>query len=172
MSEVTAKELHRILRFRFRLDDSSAAQLIEDAHAAERSAIDLYQFTRQLNEAADENSRQQVVQMMWETPIDPDADDEPSNPPAAAGGQCNQLLDRTSGPSESALCIADWLSALLREHETFESRPRLCHRCGAAKWIIADALEGDLAISGLATFGYREGWQRIVSCGLDDLVGR
>ena len=46
MSEVRAKELHRILKSRFRLDDSSAARLIEDAYAAERSAIDLYQFTR------------------------------------------------------------------------------------------------------------------------------
>jgi uncharacterized tellurite resistance protein B-like protein len=66
MSEVRAKELHRILRSRFRLDDSSASQLIEDAYAAERSAIDLYQFTRLLNEALDGKSRHQVVQMMWE----------------------------------------------------------------------------------------------------------
>jgi uncharacterized tellurite resistance protein B-like protein len=66
MSEVRAKELHRILRSHFRLDDLSAAQLLEDACAAERSAIDLYQFTRQLNEALDGNGRHQVVQMMWE----------------------------------------------------------------------------------------------------------
>jgi uncharacterized tellurite resistance protein B-like protein len=66
MSEGRAKELHRILRSRFRLDDSSASQLIEDAYAAERSAIDLYQFTRVLNEALDGKSRHQVVQMMWE----------------------------------------------------------------------------------------------------------
>jgi uncharacterized tellurite resistance protein B-like protein len=66
MSEVRAKELHRILRSRFRLDDSSASQLIEDAYAAERSAIDLYQFTRLLNEALDDKGRHQVVQMMWE----------------------------------------------------------------------------------------------------------
>jgi uncharacterized tellurite resistance protein B-like protein len=66
MSEVRAKELHRILRSRFRLDDSSTAQLIEDACRTERSAIDLYQFTRLLNEGLDDRSRQQVVQMMWE----------------------------------------------------------------------------------------------------------
>jgi uncharacterized tellurite resistance protein B-like protein len=66
MSEVRAKELHRILRYRFRLDDSSAAQLIEDACAAERRAIDLYQFTRLLNEVLDDQGRHQVVQMMWE----------------------------------------------------------------------------------------------------------
>jgi uncharacterized tellurite resistance protein B-like protein len=66
MSEVRAKELYRILRSRFRLDHSSATQLIEDAYGAERSAIDLYQFTRLLNEALDDKSRHQVVQMMWE----------------------------------------------------------------------------------------------------------
>jgi uncharacterized tellurite resistance protein B-like protein len=66
MSEVRAKELHRILKSRFRLDDSSATQLIEDAYAAERNAIDLYQFTRLLNETLDDKSRHQVVQMMWE----------------------------------------------------------------------------------------------------------
>jgi hypothetical protein len=68
--------------------------------------------------------------------------------------------------------MANRLSALLREHETFESRPGFCHRWGAAKWIIADAIEGDLVISGRGcNLGYREGWQSIVSCGLDDLVG-
>jgi uncharacterized tellurite resistance protein B-like protein len=66
MSEVRAKELHRILSSRFKLDDSSANQLIRDAYAAERSAIDLYQFTRLLNEALDDKDRRQVVQMMWE----------------------------------------------------------------------------------------------------------
>ena len=66
MSDARAKELRRILRSRFRLDDSSATQLIGDAYAAERSAIDLYQFTRLLNEALDDKSRRQVVQMMWE----------------------------------------------------------------------------------------------------------
>ena len=34
--------------------------------AAERSAIDLYQFTRLLNVALDDKGRRQVVQMMWE----------------------------------------------------------------------------------------------------------
>jgi autotransporter passenger strand-loop-strand repeat protein len=35
-------------------------QLIEDAYAAERGAIDLYQHTRLLNEALDDRSRHQV----------------------------------------------------------------------------------------------------------------
>jgi uncharacterized tellurite resistance protein B-like protein len=40
--------------------------LIGDAYAAEGGAIDLYQFTRLLNEALDDNGRRQVVQMMWD----------------------------------------------------------------------------------------------------------
>jgi uncharacterized tellurite resistance protein B-like protein len=65
-SEVRAKELHRILRSRFRLDDTPTTQLIEDACRAERSAIDPYQFTRLLNKGLDDRGRQQVVQMMWQ----------------------------------------------------------------------------------------------------------
>jgi uncharacterized tellurite resistance protein B-like protein len=61
MSDVKSKHLCRILMSSFGLDDSSAAQLIEDACAAERGAIDLYQFTRQLNETLDGNGRHQSV---------------------------------------------------------------------------------------------------------------
>ena len=66
MSEVRSKQLRRILRSSFGLDDSSVTPLIENACAAERSAIDLYQFTRLLNEALDDKGRHRVVQMMWE----------------------------------------------------------------------------------------------------------
>ena len=66
MSEVRSKQLRRILRSSFGLDDSSVTPLIENACAAERSAIDLYQFTRLLNEALDDKARHRVVQMMWE----------------------------------------------------------------------------------------------------------
>ena len=66
MSEVRSKLLRRILMSSFGLDDSSVTVLIENACAAERSAIDLYQFTRLLNEALDDKGRHQVIQMMWE----------------------------------------------------------------------------------------------------------
>jgi uncharacterized tellurite resistance protein B-like protein len=66
MSDVKSKQLRRILMFSFGLDDSSVTVLIENACAAERSAIDLYQFTRLLNEALDDKGRHQVIQMMWE----------------------------------------------------------------------------------------------------------
>jgi uncharacterized tellurite resistance protein B-like protein len=66
MSDVKLKQLRRILRSAFGLDDLSVTVLIENACAAERSAIDLYQFTRLLNEALDDKGRHQVIQLMWE----------------------------------------------------------------------------------------------------------
>jgi uncharacterized tellurite resistance protein B-like protein len=67
MSERKRRGLHTVLRSGFGLDDAVATRLIEDGHAAERKAIDLYQFTRQIKDAFDEEGRRRVVQMMWET---------------------------------------------------------------------------------------------------------
>jgi len=55
------------LRSGFELDDATAAELIRDGSAAERKAIDLYQFTRQIKDAFDDTGRRRVVQMMWDT---------------------------------------------------------------------------------------------------------
>jgi uncharacterized tellurite resistance protein B-like protein len=67
MSEARRRGLHAIVRSGFELDDAAAEQLIQDGHAAERKAIDLYQFTRQIKDAFDEDGRRRVVQMMWDT---------------------------------------------------------------------------------------------------------
>ncbi len=67
MSEGKRKGLHAIVRAGFELDDAAAAKLIEEGYAAERKAIDLYQFTRQIKDAFDEDGRRRVVQMMWDT---------------------------------------------------------------------------------------------------------
>jgi uncharacterized tellurite resistance protein B-like protein len=66
MSEARRKKLHAVLKSRFELDDRSTKQLISDAAAAERSAIDLYHFTRQLNAGLDDEERRGIVKMMWE----------------------------------------------------------------------------------------------------------
>jgi uncharacterized tellurite resistance protein B-like protein len=66
MSDVRRKRLYRILKTNFGLDDLSTDQLIKDAFASERSSIDLYQFTRQINNALDEEGRLRIVKMMWE----------------------------------------------------------------------------------------------------------
>ena len=66
MSEARRKKLHAVLKSRFELDDCATNQLISDAVAAERNAIDLYHFTRQLNAALDDEARRGIVKMMWE----------------------------------------------------------------------------------------------------------
>ena len=65
MSEARRGKLHAVLKSSFGLDDRTTAQLIDDAAAADRSAIDLYHFTRQLNDVDDEG-RRRIVKMMWE----------------------------------------------------------------------------------------------------------
>jgi uncharacterized tellurite resistance protein B-like protein len=67
MSEGKREGLHAIVKAGFELDDAGAAQLIEEGYAAERKSIDLYQFTRQIKDAFDEEGRRRVVQMMWDT---------------------------------------------------------------------------------------------------------
>jgi uncharacterized tellurite resistance protein B-like protein len=66
MSQTRRKKLHAVLKSSFGLDYVATTQLIEGAAVAERSAIDLYHFTRQLNEVLDEEGRRRIVGMMWE----------------------------------------------------------------------------------------------------------
>jgi uncharacterized tellurite resistance protein B-like protein len=57
---------YAVLKSSFGLDDGITDQLIDDAAAADRSAIDLYHFTRQLNRVLDDEGRRRIVKMMWE----------------------------------------------------------------------------------------------------------
>lgn len=66
MSAARRETLHAVLKSGFGLDDPTTAQLIDDASVAEGSAIDLYHFTRQLNDALDDEGRCRIVKMMWE----------------------------------------------------------------------------------------------------------
>jgi uncharacterized tellurite resistance protein B-like protein len=66
MSEIRREKLRAILKSSFGLDDHIAAQLIEQSAAVDRDAIDLYHFTRQLNEVLDDEGRCRTVRMMWE----------------------------------------------------------------------------------------------------------
>lgn len=65
MSLARRSALHTILKSGFELDDCAAAQLIVEAAAIERVAIDLYHFTRQLNNFLNDDGRQRTVRMMW-----------------------------------------------------------------------------------------------------------
>ena len=66
MSQTRREKLLAVLKSSFGLDYVTTTQLIEGAAAAERSAIDLYYFTRQLNEVLDDEGRRRIVGMMWE----------------------------------------------------------------------------------------------------------
>lgn len=66
LSDVRRARLHAIFRSNDGLDDAAAAQLLVDADAVARSAVDLYRFTRQLNGLLDDDGRRRIVQLMWE----------------------------------------------------------------------------------------------------------
>jgi uncharacterized tellurite resistance protein B-like protein len=59
-------KLCRILETAFELDDVAAARLADEAVVAERRAIDLYRFTRRINDTCDDAMRGRVVQMLWQ----------------------------------------------------------------------------------------------------------
>ncbi|MGM4895218.1 TerB family tellurite resistance protein [Tardiphaga sp. 839_C3_N1_4] len=66
LSDIRRARLHAIFRSHDGLDDTATAQLLVDADAVARSAVDLYRFTRQLNEFLDDDGRRRIVQLMWE----------------------------------------------------------------------------------------------------------
>lgn len=66
ISEPERAKLHAVITQRFNLDDEATDQLIAEATAAERQAIDLYQFTARLNRTLDETGRARIVEMMWQ----------------------------------------------------------------------------------------------------------
>ena len=65
-AEAERAKLRSILKSRFDLDETAAAELLAEATELEREAIDLYQFTSQLNRALDEKGRARLVEMMWQ----------------------------------------------------------------------------------------------------------
>jgi uncharacterized tellurite resistance protein B-like protein len=65
MSGARRRKLYAVLKSGFGLDNPATVELIDDAAAADRTAIDLYHFTRKLNDVDDEG-RQRIVKMMWE----------------------------------------------------------------------------------------------------------
>jgi len=66
LSQPALRNLHCVLKSRFRLDNVATAALLDAAAAAERRATDLYHFTRRLNEVLDHDGRRLVVGMMWQ----------------------------------------------------------------------------------------------------------
>jgi uncharacterized tellurite resistance protein B-like protein len=66
MSQARRAKLRAVLGSHFDLDDLAAARLIQEAAVVDRTAVDLYHFTRQLNDLLNDEGRRQIIQMMWE----------------------------------------------------------------------------------------------------------
>lgn len=66
MSQARRAKLHAVLKSHFDLDDPATAMLLEESAAVDRTAVDLYRFTRQLNQFLNDESRRRLVRMMWE----------------------------------------------------------------------------------------------------------
>lgn len=58
--------LHKVLQYRFELDDAVTEELIAEATVIEGESVDLYGFTSLLNRSLDEEGRQRIIEMMWE----------------------------------------------------------------------------------------------------------
>jgi uncharacterized tellurite resistance protein B-like protein len=65
MSAIERERLRELLMQRFDLDNAAADELIEQATAADEKAVDLYHFTRQLNDSLGEADRLRIIEMMW-----------------------------------------------------------------------------------------------------------
>ncbi|HMN51632.1 MAG: TerB family tellurite resistance protein [Xanthobacteraceae bacterium] len=57
--------LHDALTQRFGIDSDDAAAFIESATVADREAIDLYQFTSQLNRSLDEDAKRKLIEVLF-----------------------------------------------------------------------------------------------------------
>jgi len=65
-SSAERNKLHSVLKNGFNLDDEVTVELIEEASAADRDAVDLYHFTSLISRSLDEAGRRRIVEMMWE----------------------------------------------------------------------------------------------------------
>ncbi len=80
MSDARQTALRLALQSGLGLDDHTTARVIGEFAVINRNAIDLYHFTRQLNETVDDEGRLQMVRMMWEIAYaDGDADEFDAN---------------------------------------------------------------------------------------------
>lgn len=57
--------MHKQIQKHFNISEEDASLLIKDADNAEREAIDLYKFTRKLNDELDNDGRKEIVRLLW-----------------------------------------------------------------------------------------------------------
>ena len=59
------QKLRSLLKTHFALSQAELDNLLSSADAAERDAVDLYQFTRVLTRHLDQEGRKKIVEMLW-----------------------------------------------------------------------------------------------------------
>jgi len=66
LTEAKRAKLHTILEREFALDAAATDELIAEAAADDREAVDFYHFTSLLMRTLDEAGRLSIVEMLWE----------------------------------------------------------------------------------------------------------
>jgi uncharacterized tellurite resistance protein B-like protein len=66
LDETKRGKLHAILEAQFALDAAATDELIAEAAADDREAVDFYHFTSLLMRTLDEAGRLRIVEMLWE----------------------------------------------------------------------------------------------------------
>jgi uncharacterized tellurite resistance protein B-like protein len=67
ISRARCDKIHAVLKSYFGSDDTSTAKLVKEAAKAVRQSVDLYHFTRRINQSVDDDEGpRRIVQMMWE----------------------------------------------------------------------------------------------------------
>lgn len=66
LTDAKRAKLHAILEAQFALDAAATDELIAEATADDREAVDFYHFTSLIMRTLDEAGRLRVVEMMWE----------------------------------------------------------------------------------------------------------
>ena len=62
------RKLNALLQTHFRLGEDETRRLIREAIVGTHAAVDLYRFTSVLCAQLDQDGRNQIVEMLWETP--------------------------------------------------------------------------------------------------------
>ncbi|MBL4645960.1 MAG: TerB family tellurite resistance protein [Rhizobiales bacterium] len=66
IAEEEKVKLQGVLKRKYQLSDEDTSELIDEANAADKEAVDLYSFTRILKRNLDEEERLDILAMIWD----------------------------------------------------------------------------------------------------------
>ncbi|MCD4654822.1 TerB family tellurite resistance protein [bacterium] len=65
LADIEIVEITEILRTQYNLTDSEVSELLKNAEEARKSAIDIYQFTRSINESCSQQEKLLLMEQIW-----------------------------------------------------------------------------------------------------------